>query len=75
MNPGRIAQRIHGCMNLGAQASLAAPDGLFPAPFARSSTVLMRANDGRIDHRVFVIGIPAQMLEQPLPHATFGTSG
>lgn len=33
--------------------------------------MLMRTDDRGIDHRVFVIGVPRQMLENPLPHAVF----
>jgi hypothetical protein len=46
---------------------------LAPSPFfARPSTVLMCAHDSRIDHRVFVVRIPRQVLEQLLPHAATG---
>lgn len=31
--------------------------------------MLMRTDDRGIDHRVFVIGVSRQMLENPLPHA------
>lgn len=40
--------------------------------FARPSAMLMGAHDGGIDHRVFVVRILGQMLEDPLPHATSG---
>ncbi len=33
MKAGRIAQSIHGSVNLGAQSAFAAPDGLVAAPF------------------------------------------
>jgi len=35
----------------------------------------MGAHDGRIDHRVFVVGIRGQMLEHPLPDARLGPTG
>jgi len=35
----------------------------------------MGAHDGRIDHRVFVVGIRGQMLEHPLPDARLGPAG
>lgn len=31
----------------------------------------MRAHDGAVDHRVFVIGIGSQVLENPLPNPRF----
>jgi hypothetical protein len=34
--------------------------------------MLMGAHDGAVDHRVFVVGICSEMLEYPLPHASFG---
>jgi len=33
--------------------------------------MLMRTDDRGIDHRVFVIGVSRQMLENPLPHTVF----
>jgi hypothetical protein len=35
----------------------------------------MGPHDGRIDHRVFVVGILGQMLEHPLPDARLGPTG
>jgi hypothetical protein len=35
----------------------------------------MGAHDGRIDHRVFVVGIRGQMLEHALPNARLGPTG
>lgn len=38
------------------------------APFCPGA-VLMRPDDGAVDHRVFVVGILGQGLEHLLPHA------
>src|SRR5258708_17016358 len=35
----------------------------------------MSTHDGRIDHRVFVVGVLGQMLEDPLPNAGLGPAG
>jgi hypothetical protein len=34
--------------------------------------MLMRPHDGRVDHRVFIVGIVCQGLEDPLPNAALG---
>jgi hypothetical protein len=34
--------------------------------------MLMGANDGAVEHRVFIIGIGGQMLKYPLPDTGFG---
>lgn len=39
---------------------------------ARPSTVLMRANDGRVDHGIFVVGVGGQVLKDFLPHSSTG---
>src|SRR5450759_2650093 len=40
--------------------------------FLGASAVLMGTHDGRIDHRVFVVGIRGEMLEDPLPDTRLG---
>lgn len=73
MKANRVAQSIYGGVNLGAQSAFAAPDGLIRAPFfQRPGAVLVGAHDGRVDPRLFVVRILSQMLEQLLPHASFG---
>jgi hypothetical protein len=37
--------------------------------------MLMRTHDGRIDHRVFIVGVSRQRLEYPLPDATLAPAG
>jgi hypothetical protein len=34
--------------------------------------MLMGANDGAVEHRVFIVGIGGQMLKYPLPDTGFG---
>jgi hypothetical protein len=43
--------------------------------FLGSGTVLMGAHDGRIDHRVFVVGVLCQMLEDTFPDTGLGPTG
>src|SRR5580693_528605 len=43
--------------------------------FFGSGAVLMSTHDGRIDHRVFVVGVLGQILEDPLPDAGLGPAG
>jgi hypothetical protein len=52
-------------VDLGAQPAFCCARWLGCRPlFTRSGTVLMRAHDGRIDHRVFIVRVRRQMLEQ-----------
>ena len=37
--------------------------------------MLMGAHDGAVDHRVFVVGIGRELLEDALPDAGFGPAG
>lgn len=34
--------------------------------------MLMRAHDGAVDHRIFVVGIGSQIGKDPLPDTSFG---
>ena len=43
--------------------------------FFGAGAVLMGPHDGRIDHRVFVVGVRGQMLEDALPDARLGPAG
>jgi hypothetical protein len=40
-----------------------------PPTFLGAGTMLMGADDGAVDHRVFVVGIRGEMFEDPLPDA------
>ena len=35
----------------------------------------MRSHDGAVDHRVFVVGVCGEMLENPFPDAGLGPTG
>lgn len=75
MKSGWIAESIDSGVNLGAQPVLAASDGLIRALFQRPGPprrMLMGTHNGRVNHRVFVVCIPGQMLEYPLPHTALG---
>ena len=37
--------------------------------------MLVGTHDGGIDHRVFVVGVPGQMIEDHLPHTALGLAG
>jgi hypothetical protein len=39
--------------------------------FFGTGAVLVSAHDGAVDHRVFVVGIGCEMLEDPLPDSGF----
>ena len=72
MEAQRIAQCIHGGVNLGAQSAFAAADGLGDRFFARARAMLMRSHDGAVDHGVFVVGILAQVFEHAQLDAALG---
>jgi hypothetical protein len=40
--------------------------------FFRAGAVLMRAHDGAVDHRVFVVGVGREMQKDPLPDSRPG---
>ena len=40
--------------------------------FLGAGAMLMGAHNGAVDHRVFVVGVCGEMLEQPLPDTAFG---
>jgi hypothetical protein len=42
------------------------------SPSWGAGTVLMSLHDGAVDHRVFVVGIGGEMVEDPFPGAGFG---
>ncbi len=65
----RIAECVDQGVDLGAQIAPATSDRLILVFFQRAGAVLMRPNDRAVDHRVFVIGIGGQMLEDLLPDA------
>jgi hypothetical protein len=65
-------QGIDQCMDFGAQPAATKPDRLILVFFWGAGAVLVGAHDGAVDHRVFVVGIGGQMLEDLLPHPAFG---
>ena len=40
--------------------------------FTRAGAVLVGSHDGRVDHRIFVVGVVGQGFEKTLPNAAFG---
>src|SRR3954453_4582177 len=76
MKADRVAEGIDEGVDLGAQAAARAADGLvFARRFSRAGAVLMGAYDGAVDHRIFVVSVPGQALENPLPDAGSGPAG
>ena len=69
-----IAQRVGCGVNLGAQAASAVSDGSVRLPFTRSSSVLMRTHDTKINHGVVVVGIRGQVSAKLVPYIAFGLS-
>jgi hypothetical protein len=54
-------------VNFGAQSAARSPDGLVVAGFFRDRAVLMRAHDGAVDHRVFIVSVGRQKGKDPFP--------
>src|SRR4051812_35856003 len=76
MKADRVAEGIDEGVDLGAQAAARAADGLvFARRFSGAGAVLMGAHDGAVDHRIFVVSVPGQALENPLPDAGFRPVG
>jgi hypothetical protein len=65
----RIAQRIDGGLDLGAQSIARVSDRFVSAGFFRPCTVLMGSHDGAVDHRILIFSIGHQLLKDPLPDA------
>src|SRR5205085_8853637 len=62
----------------GSWCSIRRANARSPGPrrlFFRAGAVLMGAHDGAIDHRIFVVGIGRELLEDALPDTGFGPAG
>src|SRR6516162_8123576 len=59
-------------MDFGAQSALAAADRLIIVFFGSASAVLVGAHDGAVNHRIFVVRVGGQVLEEALPHSFIG---
>ncbi|MPN16704.1 hypothetical protein SDC9_164049 [bioreactor metagenome] len=68
METSGVAKSVNGGMDLGAQTSSAATDGLALPPFC-TRAVLMGTHDGCIDHGVLVIRQRTECFKHPQPHA------
>ena len=55
-----------------AQSAAAAADRLVFIIFGSAGAVLVRPDDGAVDHGVFVVGLCGQVLKQPFPHPGLG---
>jgi len=62
----RVAERVDQSVDFGAQSALAAADRLIVI-FLCAGTVLVGAPDGAVNHRIFVVGLGGQVLEEALP--------
>ena len=63
----RVAERVDQSVDFGAQSALAAADRLIVIFFGCAGTVLVGAPDGAVNHRIFVVGLGGQVLEEALP--------
>ena len=68
----RIAERVDQGVDLGTGPAAAMADRLILMFFWRASAVLMRPNDGAVDHRVFVVGVGGETPEDHLPGSRLG---
>ena len=63
----RVAERVDQSVDFGAQSALAAADRLIVIFFGCAGTVLVGAYDGAVNHRIFIVGLGGQVLEEALP--------